>query len=753
MDEATDAVAAGRRFAEQLPGLAALLYDSDDGIVALDAAWIVTAWNRGAERIHGWTADEAVGRPGTEVVRMEMSSDERAAIRRETAETGRWRGEVVARRKDGMEICIDLHTVVVAGQHGGPPGYVSVHRDVTQRKRAERELRSTHRQLEIVLEGMSDAFVAIDAEWRCTYINERALERLRVRTGDPLTRDDILGTDIWAWWAPGASGTELARRLRRAMADQRPFRHESYFPPTDEWLETAAYPSANGLTIYYRSIDDRKRAEADSARWALGQAAVAGLGLRALANDDVQALMDDAVTVAARVVDVDIVGLVEIVPGGEQLLLRAGVGWGDGEIGHAVGPAGRGSLVGYAVMVGEPVVSVDLRTDQRFQVSPALAKHGPVSGVSVVIEGGEAPFGALGAFSMVRRQFRGEDVSFLQAVANTLSTALERAAAERRLIEVKDAERRRIARDLHDEALQTLSFAQVNADPALRPALTRVAEQLRAAIYDLRLGSDSDTSFAQLLAELVDLHRAMAPDADIELEIEESLPVGPLGANGSELLRILGEALHNARRHAGARTIRVRAYGSPHALVTEVSDDGRGFDPAARRGTGIEGMRERSSLLNARLDIESTSIVGTRVRVELPLVARAVDGTAPSRILLVEDDESISDSIAWLLGREPDFDVVGQATSLADARGRLRNVDVAVIDLGLPDGFGGDLVEELRRASPRAQSLVLTASIDDEDIARAYASGAAAVLSKVAQLDQLIGTIRRLTRPPAGPRA
>jgi DNA-binding NarL/FixJ family response regulator len=116
------------------------------------------------------------------------------------------------------------------------------------------------------------------------------------------------------------------------------------------------------------------------------------------------------------------------------------------------------------------------------------------------------------------------------------------------------------------------------------------------------------------------------------------------------------------------------------------------------------------------------------------------------RILLVEDDASTRDSIAWMLGREPDFDVVAQATTLAEARGRLQAIDVAVVDLGLPDGFGAELVADLRGVNPHAKTLILTASIDDLEIARAYAYGATAVLIKGAQLDQLTGTVRRISR-------
>ncbi len=102
------------------------------------------------------------------------------------------------------------------------------------------------------------------------------------------------------------------------------------------------------------------------------------------------------------------------------------------------------------------------------------------------------------------------------------------------------------------------------------------------------------------------------------------------------------------------------------------------------------------------------------------------------------------EALAARFAREPEFRVVGQAASLAAARTMLADVDVAVIDLGLPDGYGGDLIEELRRENPQAQGLVLTASLDRADLARAVESGAAGALDKTARLDEVVDAVRRL---------
>ena len=114
-----------------------------------------------------------------------------------------------------------------------------------------------------------------------------------------------------------------------------------------------------------------------------------------------------------------------------------------------------------------------------------------------------------------------------------------------------------------------------------------------------------------------------------------------------------------------------------------------------------------------------------------------------ARILLVEAHTAVREAIAGMLSRERDLEVVGQAASLAEARPML-GVDVAVVDLALPDGYGGDLIAELREANPRAQALVLSASLGPAEIRRARESGAADTLDKTADFDQVVDAIRRL---------
>ncbi|CAN5867252.1 response regulator transcription factor [soil metagenome] len=116
------------------------------------------------------------------------------------------------------------------------------------------------------------------------------------------------------------------------------------------------------------------------------------------------------------------------------------------------------------------------------------------------------------------------------------------------------------------------------------------------------------------------------------------------------------------------------------------------------------------------------------------------------RILLVEDHTSFRQTLAYVFDHEPDFKVVAQAGTLAEARRAMdgSEADLGVIDLSLPDGEGTDLIAELRDANPHFAALVLTASLDRAGHARAVEAGAASVLHKSADVDVILDATRRL---------
>jgi DNA-binding NarL/FixJ family response regulator len=154
-------------------------------------------------------------------------------------------------------------------------------------------------------------------------------------------------------------------------------------------------------------------------------------------------------------------------------------------------------------------------------------------------------------------------------------------------------------------------------------------------------------------------------------------------------------------------------------------------------------MRERAASVGGELDIRSEPGEGTTVRFELAL-GKDREEQEEIRILLVEDHVSLREAVAALFDREPGFAVVGQAGSLSEARTMLDGVDVALVDLDLPDGYGGVLIKELRDANPHAMALVLSAYSDRANIAHAIEFGAAGVLHKSVGINEIMEAVRRL---------
>lgn len=115
------------------------------------------------------------------------------------------------------------------------------------------------------------------------------------------------------------------------------------------------------------------------------------------------------------------------------------------------------------------------------------------------------------------------------------------------------------------------------------------------------------------------------------------------------------------------------------------------------------------------------------------------------RVSLVDDHAAFRQPLAFMLERQPNLQVVDQAGTVAEAHRLSFDVDVAIVDLGLPDGDGVDVVRELHASNPRCRILVLTAHTDLAYLARAVEAGAAGVLHKSAPIGEIIEAVLRVS--------
>ncbi len=155
------------------------------------------------------------------------------------------------------------------------------------------------------------------------------------------------------------------------------------------------------------------------------QEAVVDLGRQALGGADLSTLMRSVTELVAKTLSIEFCKVLELLPGNDAFLLRAGVGWREGLVGQTTVSAGTNSQAGYTLLCKEPVIVEDLRKEARFIRPPLLRDHAVVSGISVIIGHSDHPYGILGAHSAKARAFSQDDIHFLQAIANVLFQVIE----------------------------------------------------------------------------------------------------------------------------------------------------------------------------------------------------------------------------------------------------------------------------------------------------------------------------------------
>jgi two-component system sensor histidine kinase UhpB len=204
----------------------------------------------------------------------------------------------------------------------------------------------------------------------------------------------------------------------------------------------------------------------------------------------------------------------------------------------------------------------------------------------------------------------------------------ERRETGRRALAAQEAERKRVAQELHDEVGQTLTAVLLQLQdlasrvpPELEEPLRRAQEAARGSLEDVRAVARQLRPEALddlgLVSALTALCSRLAEGSGLRIERRIARDLPPLdGEEELVLYRVAQESLTNALRHAGARRVELELEHHDEAVVLSVRDDGRGLDGAAP-GHGIRGMRERAVLIGGRLSITERRRGGVEVTLEL----------------------------------------------------------------------------------------------------------------------------------------
>ena len=202
-------------------------------------------------------------------------------------------------------------------------------------------------------------------------------------------------------------------------------------------LKGVAFRDRSGVVERISGVDvditARKQAESALEAYANRQALLAELSQMALAGIELSTLMQQATKLVAQCLGVEYCKILELLDDGSAFILRAGMGWQAELVGNAIVSSDSKSQAGYTLLSPEPVILKDVTEEVRFKIPQLLIDHQVFSGVSVVIQGRETPFGVLGAYTSKYRCFSQDEIYFLQATANLLATAIERKGTEERL--------------------------------------------------------------------------------------------------------------------------------------------------------------------------------------------------------------------------------------------------------------------------------------------------------------------------------
>ncbi|SFH02561.1 PAS domain S-box-containing protein [Halopelagius inordinatus] len=228
-------------------------------IFRLDAEGRVASWNEGAERIKGYDEAEIVGE---HISAFYTDDDREAGAPERNLERARTEGSIEDEgwrvRRDGSRFWANVTLTAIRDDDGTHRGYLKVTRDMTDQHRRELELES---ELQRLFSRISDAFYAVDDEYRFTHVNERAEELLQQ------SEEELLGKRLWDVFPSAGEIDDVWDAFETAKESQEATSYELYYDMLGFWVEANLYPSETGISVYFRDVSDRKKREQELERY------------------------------------------------------------------------------------------------------------------------------------------------------------------------------------------------------------------------------------------------------------------------------------------------------------------------------------------------------------------------------------------------------------------------------------------------------------------------------------------------------
>lgn len=471
---------------------------------------------------------------------------------------------------------------------------------------AQEKLAQSEERYRSLVERITDGFIALDSNWRYTYINKTAREIIRM---DP---QDLIGKNVWEVF-PQAVGSSTYEAFVKAMKEQRYIHNIDYYPPLDLWQECHIYPSPDGLSIFLRDITEKKRAEMEL------QAAKDRLFFH---------------------IDNSPLGFIEW---DDRMIVRSWskraeqiFGWTEKEMmafqESAIDHIYREDLPALNKETGQMLVGEIQNTSVQHR---NYTRDGRMIWCEWFNSATKDKTGKVTIMSLV------QDITARKQAENELKeTNAQLHSLSSHLQDIREEERIHIAREIHDELGQQLTGLKMDMhwlnkrletnDQTIRDKIRTIIELIDETVKSVRrISSNLRPSILDdlgLIAALEWHGEEVQKRSEIKVNFSTELPEPELPvAMATGIFRIYQEVLTNAVRHANAHEINSTLQLKNGHLILEVQDDGKGMDQSlvkTKKTLGLVGIRERTFQLGGKFDLFSEPGKGTRICITVPFQAR-----------------------------------------------------------------------------------------------------------------------------------
>lgn len=588
--------------------LANLVEQTSDAILSTDVSLNIRSWNKGAEEIYGFTKEEILGKPLGSFLRSDLDPETSQRLLKELNEKGYYSAEYIFYNKNNQPIYVQASVTVLKDKLGNITGYVAVHRDISERRQLEQQLREFNQQLEQqvsekttelreVFERISDAFLGVDNQYQIVYANKKAELLFGNNT------KQLLGIEVRHLFSD--QDGEAAVAIRQAFETREYVYLEAWLDKFKKWFELNIYPSASGLSVYFRDISTRKNAllelHASEEKYRLFfENSLDGI-LLTNSRGEIYAANPSACEIFGMTEE-------EICSGGRTAILDE----------------------------SDPNWAVFIEERSRTGKAKAELRHFRKDGTVFLAEVASVQF--KNAVGEIRTNTIIRDITERKRAEAEVKESYEQIRRlTAHLQNVREEERTHIAREIHDELGQQLTVMKMDVswmkkkiiagEPvAVPPKMDELMELLDGTVASVRRIS---TELRPSLLDDIGLIATIEWHAEsfskrtgipVKLSIANDLKIPDQHATG--LFRILQESLTNVVRHANASQIVIHLKNSINEFILYIEDDGVGFDEKQSVQTktlGLLGMKERTLMMKGEFLIESKPNNGTRVEVRVPL--------------------------------------------------------------------------------------------------------------------------------------